>query len=98
MDQIDFIGKFGYFKELTFDELYKRYGDAYFEFELTSNDKLTDGYYTTSHKFRIRLNHKSLWFENLMIDGDPSNYNKNHHLGYKKLEELGYELPTEPQW
>lgn len=83
---------------LSFKESFRKYGTAWIEFELVSNDTVTDGYFTTVSKCRIHFHHTSVWFEEMDFDGDPSNYNKNHFFGYLKLQELGYELPKEPQW
>lgn len=83
---------------LSFEDSFKKYGSAYIEIEMVSNDTVTDGYYTTISKCRMVFNHKSIWFAEMSSDGSDSNYNRNHFFGYLKLQELGYELPDKPQW
>lgn len=83
---------------LSFEESFRKYGRASIEVEMVSNDKVTDGYYTTISNCEIVFNHKSVWFAEIGPDGEASNYNKNHFFGYLKLQELGYDIPTEPQW
>lgn len=83
---------------LGFIKSFRKYGDWAVKIELVSNDSVTDGYYATVTKFEIRFHHNSVWFSEFDLDGKASNYNKNHFFGYLKLKELGYELPTEPQW
>ncbi len=83
---------------LDFKESFRKYGSANIEIELVSNDTITDGYYTTVSRCRVVFKHNSIWFAEVGPDGEPSSYNKNHFCGYLKLQELGYELPTEPQW
>lgn len=83
---------------LDFHASFKKYGTAHIDIERVSVDRVTDGHWTTESKSRIVFNHQSVWFAELDCDGDPSNYNKNHFFGYLKLQELGYALPTTPQW
>lgn len=83
---------------LDFHASFKKYGDAHIDVECESVDRVTDGYFTTTSKCRIQFHHNSVWFTELESDGEPSGYNKNHFYGYLKLQELGYQLPTEPQW
>ena len=83
---------------LNFEDSFRKYGDAFIEIEMTSHDTITDGSYTTVSKCRIKFHHSSVWFEEFGCDGESSNYNKNHFFGYLKLQELGYALPSEPQW
>lgn len=82
---------------LSFEESFRRYGSAYIEFELLSEDKF-DGHWTTTSKCRIRFHHTSVWFQEFSSYNEPSTYNKNHYFGYLKLIELGYKLPDKPQW
>lgn len=91
------IGRFG-IHELSFEDSFRKYGDAYIDFECASIDNVSDGYFSTFSKFRIRFHHQSVWFEEMSMGGNPSVYNKNHFFGYLKLQELGYELPEKPQW
>lgn len=83
---------------LDFYESFRTYGKAYIVIELISEDKVTDGYYTTTSKCRIEFNHQSVWFTEFSSDDEVSGYNKNHFFGYLKLQELGYKLPDRPQW
>ena len=83
---------------LEFYDSYKKYGDAYIDIELVSEDTVTSGYYTTISKCRIQFHHNSVWFSELSCDDKFSGYNKNHYFGYLKLIELGYDFPSEPQW
>ena len=91
------IGRFGTLG-LSFEDSFRKYGDAWIDFECASIDKVSDGYFSTFSKFRIKFHHSSVWFEELSMEGKPSSYNKNHFFGYLKLQELGYELPDKPQW
>lgn len=91
------IGRFGIFG-LSFEDSFRKHGDAWIDFECASIDTVSDGYFSTFSKFRIKFHHSSVWFEELSMDGEPSSYNKNHFFGYLKLQELGYELPEKPQW
>jgi hypothetical protein len=83
---------------LDFYESFRKYGEAHIDIKLISNDTVTDGYYTTISKCRIKFHHKSVWFSEFGIDNNFSGYNKNHFFGYLKLQELGYKLPDSPQW
>ncbi len=74
--------------------LKKKYGSAHINIERISHDRVTDGYYTTESKSQVVFHHNSIWFAELDCDGEPSNYNKNHFVGYLKLIELGYDVPT----
>lgn len=87
------INREGFFG-LTFEESFKKYGHARINIEKVSHDTITDGYYTTESKSQVVFHHNSLWFAELNCDGEPSNYNKNHFIGYLKLVELGYDVPT----
>jgi len=83
---------------LDFIKSFKRYGNCFIDVELISHDTATDGYFTSVSKCRMQFHHKSVWFTEFCSDDDLSGYNKNHFFGYLKLQELGYELPSEPQW
>ena len=83
---------------LDFNESFRKYGDCSIDVELTSNDTVTDGYYTTVTKCRIHFHHESVWFTEFSSDEKISAYNKNHFFGYLRLQELGYKLPDTPQW
>ena len=83
---------------LGFKESFRKYGSAYIEFLMVSEDNVTDGYFTTESKCHIVFRHTSIWFAEYGCDDDASNYNKNHFYGYQKLIELGYEMPDKPQW
>lgn len=83
---------------LDFYESFKKYGDCSIDIELVSNDKVTDGYFTTVSKIRIQFHHESVWFTEYSSSYEISGYNKNHFFGYLKLQELGYKLPDAPQW
>lgn len=83
---------------LSFEESFRKYGSASITIGMVSTDTVTDGYFTTFSKCKMIFNHKSVWFAEIGPDDEASNYNKNHFLGYLKLQELGYDIPTEPQW
>lgn len=91
------IGRFGILG-LSFEDSYRKYGNCYIKIELLSEDRVTDGYFTTYSYCHIKFHHESVWFEEYTSDGESSTYNKNHYFGYKKLIELGYDFPIEPQW
>jgi len=93
----EIIGRFGIFG-LSFKDSFRTYGNAHIDILCVSTDSVSDGYFTTQSICRIQLHHSSVWFSELSYDKEPSGYNKNHLFGYLKLQELGYELPTEPQW
>lgn len=82
---------------LSFEDSYRKYGEAHIEFLLLSRDTITDGQWTTETKFKIIFKHNYVWFAEFCSDGEASNYNKNHFCGYLKLQELGYVIPTTPQ-
>lgn len=79
---------------LSFEDSFRKYGSAHINIERISHDRVTDGYYTTESKSQVVFRHNSIWFAELDCDGEPSNYNKNHFIGYLKLIELGYDVPT----
>lgn len=83
---------------LDFYKSFERYGDCSIDVELLSEDKISDGYYTSVRKCRIQFHHKSVWFIEYTSNDKISGYNKNHFFGYLKLQELGYKLPENPQW
>lgn len=86
-------GEFG----LSFEESFWKYGSAEILFECVSLDG-GDGYFTVISHCKLVLRHNSVWFAEMGCDDTPSNYNKNHYFGYLKLIELGYALPTTPQF
>ncbi len=84
---------------LDFHESYTKYGSAYIDVLLSSNDNI-DGYFNSKSKCRIEFSHESVWFVEFVgegFDDEISGYNKNHFFGYLKLQELGYKLPDKPQ-
>lgn len=84
---------------LDFYDSFRKYGDASIDVELVSEDRVSDGYFTTISKCRIKFHHESIWFTEYVGSSDEvSGYNKNHFFGYLKLQELGYKLPDAPQW
>lgn len=86
---------------LDFHESYKRYGTAHIDVLLSSDDTVTDGYFSTRSRCRIVFQHKSVWFTEYTYETDDneiSGHNRNHFFGYLKLQELGYILPETPQW
>lgn len=82
---------------LDFKESFRKYGSATIDIYRISRDTVSNGYYTSESTSRVVFRHNSIWFAELDSDNEPSNYNKNHFCGYLKLQELGYDLPTNPQ-
>lgn len=80
---------------LSFEESFRTYGSASISFECVG---ASDLFGDLSHHCKIVLRHNSVWFSEFDCDDEPSNHNENHYFGYLKLIELGYSLPSTPQW
>lgn len=80
---------------LSFEESFRKYGSASILFECVS---ASDIFGESKSYCKIVFRHTSVWFAELNYDMKPSNYNKNHYFGHLKLIELGYSLPSSPQW
>ncbi len=81
---------------LSFEESHRKYGSASIEFETASIDRVTDGHFTSMGKVEMVFSHSQVWFAEYHFNED-SNRNSNHFIGYLKLQELGYFVPTTPQ-
>ena len=90
------IGRNGCFPNISFRDSFVKYGDCHIDVLLVSQDIIR--VCNTESICRLHLHNNSIWFEEYDKFLDPHTYNKNHFFGYLKLQELGYQLPTEPQW
>jgi hypothetical protein len=93
---VELMGRFGIL-ELNFEQSFKKYGDCFIKFKISTWDHFDQSSYS-EHFMKIQFHHDIMWFAECSDENKPSNYNKNHYLGYKKLEELGYVFPTNTQW
>jgi len=80
---------------LSFEESFRKYGSAFILFKCVS---ASDIFGESIQYCKIVFRHTSVWFAEFSFDMEPSTYNKNHYFGYMKLIELGYSLPSTPQW